>query len=76
MRILLTLLILAVGDLSKNNWVQTGVIVFCVLMVMMSCSYACMDFMFWARLFKAGLRQPRVSEKSDFRSKRFERKFR
>ena len=46
MRILLTLLILAVGDLSKNNWVQTVVIVFCVLMVMMSCSYACMDFMF------------------------------
>ena len=46
MRILLIPLILAVGDLSKNNWVQTGVIVFCVLRVMMSCSYACMDFMF------------------------------
>lgn len=28
MRMLLTPLILAVGDLSKNNWVQTGVIVF------------------------------------------------
>ena len=46
MRILLTLLIVAVGDLGKNKWVQTGVIVFCVLTVMMSCSYACMDFMF------------------------------